>query len=72
MNIMDIYIEKRNSLLVQRVNNPPAMQETEEMLVQSLGQENPLEVENGNPLQYSYLKNPMDKVAKRLQRLRDG
>ena len=33
------------------------------MLVQSLGQENPLEEENGNPLQNSCLKNPMDKVA---------
>ena len=58
---MDIYIEKRTSLLAQWVNNPPAMQETQEM-VQSPGQENPLEEENGNPLQYC-LKNPMDKAA---------
>ena len=49
--------------MAQQVNNPPAMQETQEMLVQFLGQENPLEVENGNPLQYSCLKNPMDEVA---------
>ena len=30
------------------------------MWVQSLGQEDPLEEENGNPLQYSCLENPMD------------
>ena len=29
----------------QRVKNPPAMQETQEMWVQSLGQEDPLEEE---------------------------
>ena len=33
------------------------MQETR---VQSLGQEDPLEKENGNPLQYSCLENPME------------
>ena len=33
------------------------------MRVQSLGQEDPLEEENGNPLQYSSLKNPMDRGA---------
>ena len=38
----------------QRVKNQPAMQE---MLVQSLGQEDPLE-EDGNPLQYSCLRIP--------------
>jgi len=31
------------------------------MQVQSLGWEDPLEEENGNPLQYSYLKNFTDK-----------
>ena len=35
--------------------NPAAKQET---LVQSLGQEDPLEKGNGNPLQYSSLKDP--------------
>ena len=35
------------------VKNPPAMQET---WVQSLGQEDPLEEENCNPLQYSWEK----------------
>ena len=42
------------------VKNPPAMQETQ---VKSLGQEDPLEEENGNPLQYSYLKKPTDRGA---------
>ena len=34
-----------------------------EMWVQSLGQEDPLEEENGNPLRYSCLENPMDRGA---------
>jgi len=33
------------------------------MRVQSLGQEDSLEKENGNPLQYSGLGNPMDRGA---------
>ena len=41
----------------------PGMQETQEMRVESLGQEDPLEEENGNPLQYSCLKNPMGRGA---------
>ena len=41
----------------QRVKNLPAMQETR---VQSLGWEDPLE-DNGYPLQYSCLENPMDR-----------
>ena len=36
------------------------MQETQETQVWSLRQEDPLEEENGNLLQYSCLKNPMD------------
>ena len=39
------------------------MQETLEMQVTSLGQEDPVEEENGNPLQYFCLKNPMDRGA---------
>ena len=35
----------------------------QEMQVRLLGQEDPLEGENGNPLQYSCLKNPMDRGA---------
>ena len=41
----------------------PAVPETQEIWVQSLGQEDPLEGENGNPLQYSCLGNSMDKGA---------
>ena len=33
------------------------------MLVQSLGQEDPLEKEIGNPFQYSCLGNPVDRGA---------
>ena len=36
------------------------MQETEEMRVQSLGEEDPLEQEMANSLQYSCLENPRD------------
>ena len=39
--------------------------ETQETWVQSLGGEDLLEEENGNPLQYSCLKNPMDGGALR-------
>ena len=34
-----------------------------ESWVQSLGQEDSLEKENGSPLQYSCLENPMDRGA---------
>ena len=50
-------------LMAQAVKNPPAMQETQEMHVQSLDQEDPLEEGNGNPLQYSCLEDPMDRGA---------
>ena len=43
--------------MVQTAKNLPAMQETQ---IQSLGQEDPLEKEMGNPLQYSCLRNSMD------------
>ena len=46
------------------VKNLPAMQEAQEIWVQSLVWEDPLEEEgNGNPPQYSHLGNPMDKGA---------
>ena len=45
--------------MAQRVKNLPAKQETQ---VQSLGWEDPLEEENGTPLQYPYLKNPTDRA----------
>ena len=44
------------SLMAQQVMNPPAVQEIQETWVQSLDQEDPLEKENGNPLQYSCLE----------------
>ena len=48
------------SLVAQMVKHLPAMQETQ---VPSLGQEDPLEEGNGNPLQYSCLEDPMDRGA---------
>ena len=42
--------------MAQTVKNLPSVQEA---WVQSLGQEDPLEKENGNPLQYSFLVNPI-------------
>ena len=47
----------------QWVKNLPAIQETQEMWVWSLDQEDSLGGRNGNPFQYSCLKNPMDRVA---------
>ena len=46
------------SLVAQMVKNPPATRQTQ---VQSLGWEDPLE--NGNPLQYSYLATSMNRGA---------
>ena len=48
------------SLVAQRLKRLPAMRET---WVQSLGQEDPLEKEMANPLQYSCLENPMGRGA---------
>ena len=50
-------------LMAQPAKDPPAMQETQETWVQSLDWEDSLEEENGNPLQYSCLKNAMDRGA---------
>ena len=49
------------AFVAEPVNTPPAMQKTQEMLAGSLGWEDSLEEENGNPLQYSCLKNAMDR-----------
>ena len=49
--------------MAQWVKNLPAIQEVQEMPVQSLGHEDPLEGETGNPLQYSCLGNSMDRGA---------
>ena len=46
------------SLVDQTVKNLPAMKET---WVQSLDREDPSGEENGNPLQYSCLENPIDR-----------
>ena len=46
--------------MVQTVKNLPAVQETQDMQLRSLGWEDPLEE---GPLQYSYLENPMDRGA---------
>ena len=46
------------SLVAQRLKHLPPRKET---WVRSLGREDPLE--NGNPLQYSCLENPMDREA---------
>ena len=48
--------------MTQMVNNLPAMQETQETRVQSLGWEDAPEEGNGK-LQYSCLENSMDKGA---------
>ena len=44
----------------QMVKNPPALQDTQEMQVLSLGEEDPPGEGNDNSLQYSCLENPMD------------
>ena len=38
-----LFFTKQGSLMLQRVDNPPAMQKTQEMQVRSLGREEPLE-----------------------------
>ena len=45
------------SLVAQGLKCLPSMRET---WVRSLSREDPLEKENGNPLQYSCLENPME------------
>ena len=49
--------------MAQQVKNPPTTQKTQETWARSLGQEDPLEEENDNPFQYSYLKHPVDRGA---------
>ena len=58
MTISYAYYLFRASLIDQLVNHLPAMQETR---VQFLGGETSPGEGNGNPLQYSCLKNPMDR-----------
>ena len=47
--------------MAQQVKNRPPMQETQETRVWSLAGEDPLENQNGSPLQYFCLENPMDR-----------
>ena len=50
--------------MAQQIKNLPSIQETQEMPVQSLGQEDLLEEENGNLVHYSCLKKiPVDRGA---------
>ena len=57
---MDLWVDWA-SQAAQWVKNLPAMQETQETEVGSLGQEDPLEEDTGNPLLYSCQENPMDR-----------
>ena len=47
--------------MAQWIKTSPALQETQEMWVQSLGWKDPLGEENVNPLYYFCLKNLMDR-----------
>ena len=47
--------------MAQRLKRLPGIREAR---VRSLGREDPLEKENGNPLQYSCLENPMEGGAR--------
>ena len=51
------------SQMARWVKNLPAIQETQEMWVQSLGQEDPMEKEMATHSSISCLKNPMDREA---------
>ena len=53
---MDLYLHVA-SLVAQTAKNLPVIQETQ---VLSLGQGDPLEKQNANPLQYSSLQTSMD------------
>ena len=54
--LMDRYLYEA-SLVAQTVKSLPVIQETQ---VLSLGREDPMEKQNANPLQYSFLQNSMD------------
>ena len=49
--------------MAQQVKNLPVVQKTHETRVPFLGWKDPLQEENGNPLQYFFLGNPMDREA---------
>ena len=54
------------SRMAQQVKNLPAVQETQETWVQSLGWKDPPGEGNGYPLQYAGLENPMSTGACRV------
>ena len=56
----DLLIEQLASLVAQTVKNLPAVQETK---IQPQGWEHTPGEGNGNPLQYSFLENSMDRGA---------
>ena len=56
-NNLHLLIPYWASLVAQGLKRLPGMRETR---VRSLGREDPLKKENGNPLQYSCLENPME------------
>ena len=58
MQYIYVYIYYGTFLAAQTVKNLPSMWETR---FQFLGQEDPLEEIHGNPFQYSFLENPMDR-----------
>ena len=58
-NLVPAYLSSA-SQVAQWVKNPPAMQETQDMWVQFLGQEDHLEEDTATHTS-SYLENPMDK-----------
>ena len=54
------YLSNKSVLIAQRVKNLPAMPETQEVCIRSLGQQDPVEEEMA---MHSHLKNPMDRGA---------
>ena len=63
MKIRYILLRRKGFPGGSAVKNPPSVQEPQETQFRSLDQKDPLEEENGNPLQYSCLENPMDRGA---------
>ena len=60
LDCWQLYIQRRAPLVAQKVKSLPAMQET---WVRSLGRGRSAGEGNGNPLQYPWLENSMDRGA---------
>ena len=56
-------INVSTSQMTQQIKNLLAIQETQELWVQSLGQEDPVEKEMATHSSIYFLKNPMDREA---------